>query len=109
MWLQPRLSWKPSTFLAQRHGLSSATSRQLQPWGGRGRGRWGEGTVSPSSHCDAAMVSLLPSGCCRRSQCRRGSCWGVASAWELQAGHSRVRLDFDSHGICHAHLLVMFR
>lgn len=47
VWLQPRLRWKPGTFLARRHGLSSAIGRELQPWGGRGH--WREGSVSPWS------------------------------------------------------------
>lgn len=109
MWLQPRLSWKPSTFLAQRHGLSSATSCELAALG-RPRQRALEGghCVLLVPLCDAAVVSLLPPGCYHRSQRRRGSCWGAAGAWELQAGHSRVRLGFGSRGICRAHLLVAF-
>lgn len=91
--------------LEAQHLPSSATSRELQPWGGRGRGL----CVPVVPLCQAAVVSLLPPGCSHRSQRRRcGSCGGAAGAWELQAGHSRVRLDVGLHGICHTHLLVAF-
>lgn len=99
--------------LEARHLPGSATRAELCHRQGaaalrRPRALEGGQRVPLVPRCHAAVVSLFPPGCHHRSQHRRGSCWGAAGAWELQAGHSRVRLDFGLHGICCAHLLVVF-